>query len=469
MSNELRGLLREIAHQITPSTQEQQNVERVLAKVQTELQQYFDSAGVECDVQIHGSIARDTWLRTDAEIDVFLLIPPSSHEHAIDQVLDLVKSYLGSNWREAYADHPYLQATLHGFQIDFVPSYQITTNDTIISAVDRSPLHTQFITAQLQKKQKLEVRLLKQFMHGTGLYGAEIKVGGFSGYLCELLILHYGSFLQTLHQAVSWQIGEIIEIQEPMRGRQEMPPQFAAPLIVIDPVDIHRNVASAVTTQRMGEFMTAAQRFLQHPTKSYFFPVPEKTMLQDVEQQLHNLQFDIVAISFACEAPAPDILWGQLHRTRRAIAKYLRRHDFTVFTSDAWSDEQNHHILVFSIAAIVIPPTKKQWGPPVDSPEVPSFLAKHLHAPRTSLGPWIDENRWVVTTTREYVNARTLLANQLACNGGQELGVAHGFRKALQQQPTILINYEISVLSFTHPPFLQFFHTFLHGRPSWLQ
>jgi tRNA nucleotidyltransferase (CCA-adding enzyme) len=43
-----------------------------------------------------------------------------------------------------------------------------------------------------------EVRLLKKFMKGTGVYGAEIKIGGFSGYLCELLILKYRSFAQTI-------------------------------------------------------------------------------------------------------------------------------------------------------------------------------------------------------------------------------------------------------------------------------
>ena len=31
-------------------------------------------------------------------------------------------------------------------------------------------------------------------MQGIGVYGAEIKVGGFSGYLCELLVMKYGGF-----------------------------------------------------------------------------------------------------------------------------------------------------------------------------------------------------------------------------------------------------------------------------------
>jgi tRNA nucleotidyltransferase (CCA-adding enzyme) len=469
MPRELKALLHKIAQQITPSTDERSKVTHLLAKVQSELQQHFDAAEIDCDVQIHGSIARDTWLRTKAEIDVFLVMPPPAHERAIQQALDLVKTYLGPIWQEAYADHPYLQATIQGVQIDFVPCYRITTNDTLLSAVDRSPLHTQLITTRVQNDQKRDIRLLKQFMHGTGLYGAEIKIGGFSGYLCELLILHYGAFLKTLENAASWQIGEMIDIDDHWHGRQsDAQQQFNTALIVIDPVDAHRNVASAVTTQRMGELITAAQRFLQNPTKTYFFPTTENTTIQEMERDLHDLPFDVIAICFTSDAPAPDILWGQLHRTRQAIAKQLHRHGFSVFTSAAWSDEQENHILVFSLASTSLPETKKQQGPPIDSPDATSFLTKHLHAPSTSLGPWIDGNRWRVGTNREYTNAHAFLAEQLTKDGGQAMGVAHGFMKPLQQH-TIVVNREILALGLAHPQFLRFFHTFLRGRPPWLQ
>ena len=49
-----------------------------------------------------------------------------------------------------------------------------------------------------------EVRVLKKFMKGIDTYGAEIKVGGFSGMLCETLILNYGSFEDTIKSASDW-------------------------------------------------------------------------------------------------------------------------------------------------------------------------------------------------------------------------------------------------------------------------
>ena len=57
---------------------------------------------------------------------------------------------------------------------------------------------TQNIYCKINHKQADEVVLLKKFMESVGTYGSEFKVGGFSGYLCEMLILQYGNFMETL-------------------------------------------------------------------------------------------------------------------------------------------------------------------------------------------------------------------------------------------------------------------------------
>jgi tRNA adenylyltransferase (EC 2.7.7.25) len=54
------------------------------------------------------------------------------------------------------------------------------------------------VISNLHREQKDEVRLLKKFMKGIGVYGAEIKVKGFSGYVAELLVYFYDSFRNVL-------------------------------------------------------------------------------------------------------------------------------------------------------------------------------------------------------------------------------------------------------------------------------
>ena len=110
--------------------------------------------------------------------------------------------------------------------------------------------------------------LLKRFMKSVGTYGSHFKVGGFAGYLCELLIIYYSSFEKVLESASNeWRPGYNIDLMG--YGTSSL---FNEPLIVVDPVDKNRNVAAAVSLQKMSEFVAASRNFLKDPSISYFHP-----------------------------------------------------------------------------------------------------------------------------------------------------------------------------------------------------
>ena len=105
-----------------------------------------------------------------------------------------------------------------------------------------------------------DVRLLKRFMQGIGVYGAEIKVGGFSGYLCELLIMKYGSFTQTIRAFAEYNRRVVVDIEGFYANRaNELQLLFPESLVIIDPVDKGRNVASAVQPQKLYEFIVCGK------------------------------------------------------------------------------------------------------------------------------------------------------------------------------------------------------------------
>ena len=141
------------------------------------------------------------------------------------------------------------------------------------SATDRTPYHTDYIKAHLSKELRGEVRLLKKYLQGIGVYGAEIKVGGFSGYLCELLILTYGSFEATVQAFAEYSKRVVIDLEGYFAGREnELALLFPEPLVIVDPVDKARNVASAVQPQKLYSFIGAARAFLKTPTEKFFYP-----------------------------------------------------------------------------------------------------------------------------------------------------------------------------------------------------
>ena len=117
-----------------------------------------------------------------------------------------------------------------------------------------------------------EVRLLKAWTGGIGVYGAEAKIRGFSGYLCELLVLKHSTFRGVLQAATSLRPGAKIEFETAATR------QFPEPLVVVDPVDGNRNVASAVSGEQLATFVHASREYLTKPSDRFFFPRPLKPL-----------------------------------------------------------------------------------------------------------------------------------------------------------------------------------------------
>ena len=208
-----------------------------------------------------GSAARGTWLAQDHDLDIFLGVAPDGDLAAALEVARLV----AVDYEEKYAEHPYVHAWVDGFDVDLVPCYLVVDASCLKSAVDRTPFHTRYVSQRIAGRED-DVLLLKQFMKGIGVYGSELKVGGFSGYLAELLVLYYGSFRGVLQAASLWRPGTCIDLEGQGKKAHD------EPLIVVDPVDPNRNVAAALTLDKMLQFAAVSQTFLREPGLNFFFP-----------------------------------------------------------------------------------------------------------------------------------------------------------------------------------------------------
>ena len=54
---------------------------------------------------------------------------------------------------------------------------------------------------------------------------------------------------------------------------------FPEPLVIVDPVDKGRNVASAVQPQKLYNFIGAARAFLKKPAEDFFYPPKPKAFI----------------------------------------------------------------------------------------------------------------------------------------------------------------------------------------------
>ncbi|HJJ66123.1 MAG TPA: CCA tRNA nucleotidyltransferase, partial [Methanocorpusculum sp.] len=232
-----------------------------------------EAAGVPA--MITGSVARGTWVKGDKDIDVFMLFPPELsrdelQEKGLAAAYAVVEKFGGTS-EEKYAEHPYLNAVIEGYDVDLVPCYNVASTAEMKCAVDRTPFHTRYLIDKIAPL-KEDVLLLKQFCKGGGVYGSDHMTGGFSGYLCELLILHYGGFSNFMRAASKFRYGEVVDIEKYYPDKKAVRALFTDPLIVIDPTDKHRNVAAALTPTRFSEFMELARDYCEKPGSCYFIP-----------------------------------------------------------------------------------------------------------------------------------------------------------------------------------------------------
>jgi tRNA nucleotidyltransferase (CCA-adding enzyme) len=407
---EMDVLLKKVLSEVKPSKAEKTR----LGKVAGKLLQRVNEVCKELDVYAHGmlvgSAARGTWLRSERDIDIFILFPERlSRKKLEEKGLAIARKVAGKVRKEQFAEHPYIKTRMGGFDVDLVPCYDVSNPAQIKSAVDRSPHHQRYISSRLTSELRDQVLLLKQFMMGTGVYGSDLKTQGFSGYLCELLTLQYGSFKRVIGAANHWELGEVIDPEKAYSIEGEARELFPKdPLIVIDPVDPGRNVAAALSLQNFATFVRASQDFLRKPDFRFFTPRKPRVLTpQEIRGLIKKRGTKIFSISFTTPDVVPDMLYPQLLKTKRALMAQLKDAGFRVLRSGIWANNKSVILLELSISKL--PNVHARVGPPLQV-DADDFVKKHLTSRRKLAGPFIDDDgRLLFEVERGYTEAKPIL------------------------------------------------------------
>ncbi len=471
MALTIEEICADVLKKISPNTELRKSVLELAQQLTKNVEESAKKMGITAKVRVEGSVAKDTWLNEEPEIDIFMRVPTTVPREAFGTVcLDIArKAAEGFKQVERFAEHPYLEAVVNGVRVNIVPCYAVKQGEWM-SATDRTPFHTDYVKPLFNERLKAEVRLLKRFMKGIGVYGAEIKIGGFSGYLCELLTLNFGSFVRVLESISSWNKRIIVDYAGFYKERRaEIDKIFEDPFVVIDPVDKGRNVAAAVRRERLYEFIVASRLFLENPQMSFFYADETEAMsLEAVIHALRNRRSVLVLIKFGRVEAVSDIMWGQLYKTQKSLRNMLRQEDFTVIRDSVLSTEALN-LFLFEVQHRFLPFVKKHLGPPIEKRlECKRFLQKHNEASHTIFGPCIEDGRLMVGIRRKYADAVELFREKLS-DGGRGFGVGDLISKSIKEGFEILSNEEILELYSSNPEFAKFLTEYLQGKPCWLE
>ncbi|MDE1811207.1 MAG: hypothetical protein KGH66_04145, partial [Candidatus Micrarchaeota archaeon] len=223
-----------------------------------------------------------------------------------------------------YAEHPYTRIIFMGagINVDIVPAYKITNAKDMGTAVDRTQLHNQFVNDNMKQAQRDQVRVLKTFFKSHHIYGAEARVEGFSGYLCELLVYHYGSFNNVILGLSNLRLPTAIDALTGERASgnnkdlDKLVKKFSKNFIVIDPTDSNRNVAASVSDESLARAVLVAHRLIGSPTKDTFFgkgysDANSGAKIAKIAKELGVVPY---VLHFKLPEIAEDITWQQLKK-----------------------------------------------------------------------------------------------------------------------------------------------------------
>jgi len=389
--------------EIRPTQEERDHICGIAAKLLRAIAQSGKAEGM-----VVGSIARHTWVRGDRDLDVFMLFDTGLSREALEsEGLGLARTIAGTFtdiFYEKYAEHPYISAQIDDVDVDLVPCYAVESAGCIKSAVDRTPFHTRYISDKINGLID-DVLLLKRFTKSGGIYGSDQMTEGFSGYLCELLILQYGGFVPLLKAASEWKPQTIIDPEN------HTSKEFTEPLVMIDPVDPKRNVAAAVSLDRMVAFVELARGYLEEPSV-HFFSLPDQHTItrEELAALLADRRTTLYAVTFPTPPHIEEVIVPQLKRSVSAIAEHLERNGFVVHHAH-YLMQPDRCLFLFELLVADLPKIRTHVGPPVwNRVNAEKFREKHIVS--SLPGPYIKNGHYEMEVFREFTNARTMLSSE---------------------------------------------------------
>lgn len=408
-----------ILSHIKPSEAEKEKLASLAESIIARINAIAEQEGISASAQLVGSSARGTWISGEHDLDIFLMFPPEVERSELEEKgLYIARKVAleAESFEERYAEHPYIHATFNGFEVDLVPAFKVASASEIKSAVDRTPFHNSYVASKIKGLED-EVLLLKQFMKGTGIYGSELKTHGFSGYLVELLIIHYGSFLKTLEAACEWKDSVVIDIEKHGNVKHKHP------LVVVDPTDPSRNVAAALSLDNLCIFIDRACEFLKAPDEAYF---TEKVLEPLSDREFKNILAargtSLIAVEFTAPDVVEDVLFPQLHKFEISAKEMLERYDFCVYNSSVWAGKKA--AVLFELESSKLPKMKKHLGPMVWAKEhAHAFKSKHESGTFSNI--FIENGRYMVEIPRKYAEAKKLIESEIFnCALGKHLALS---------------------------------------------
>ncbi len=316
---------------------------------------------------IGGSFAKDTWLNSTRDIDIYVKFDYKRYHKHSEAISDILEKALKKHFRfsRLHGSRDYFQIRHGEYMFEIVPILNITRPEQALNITDFSSFHVNYV--RKHKKLADDIRLAKAFAKAQDVYGAESYIRGFSGYALELLVIKHGSLLNLIKSASKWEPKVIIGSRKSAERLSWA--KKVSPLILIDPVQPDRNAAAALSDEKFWVFVQACKKFLKKPSEELFAKQP-------IDMERLKKLGKVIAVNITPLKGKEDVVGAKALKAFEYIKSQITRREFLLkFAHFQFEEKTRFYFVVnnellgeFTVAV----------GPPVNMKEhYEDFLKKH--------------------------------------------------------------------------------------------
>jgi tRNA nucleotidyltransferase (CCA-adding enzyme) len=312
-----------------------------------------------------GSVAKGTFLKDDYDVDLFVIFDKQYKGKDISKILGKVLKNLKP--KKVHGSRDYYQLSINSLNFEIVPVMKVKNYKEIENVTDMSPLHVDFVKKNSNKKIRDDIRLAKVFCKAQGVYGAESYIKGFSGHILDILVIHYGSFINLLKAAAKWKDKTIID---PEKYHDDVlfelnKSKTRGPLVIVDPVQPDRNAAAALGKEKYNIFRKAARDFLKRPSLSFF--VKKKINAEELKKRAKRDYF--ISLNVKAKKGKEDVVGSKLKKAFDYLVKGLENNEFSIRFADWEWNKKQKAVFYFIIKKEKMSKEVIHEGPPIDRKE----------------------------------------------------------------------------------------------------
>ena len=359
----------DVLESIKPTRAEELKAKKIVSKFLAKLNKRL----VGGEAVVGGSFAKNTWLKGDHDIDIFVLFGKKQDTNKISEILEKTIKQVFLFVNKIAGSRDYFQIKYKGYLFELIPVLKIDNPEEALNIMDISPMHVSWVNKNINGKED-DVRKLKMFMKAANCYGAESYIKGFSGYVLELLLAYYKTFSRLSKAAHKWTDKTIIDIERHYTRNEVLArlnqSKIQSPLIVVDPTWPERNAAAALSKESFEGFKKACLEYVKKPSTKFF-----DMKKFDLKKELNRYNpKDCFVLEMTPSLSNRDIEGTKVLKIYEKIYRRLKDQGFEIRRSGWQFDEKA--VVWFVVKNGKLSRNEKHYGPPKKLEKAIEILVK---------------------------------------------------------------------------------------------